>query len=145
MKTKQGKWMSRNVWLNPSQIVYRTDQSILARFLLAPSACPLVPSLAWAAFTLLDWVPKYSKEAMGSGFIVFEPSFQFAGQTSPCSSYTNGRACQKPYIKEPRNKGWNNELVWTTTEKMTTWSGRIKHRRETGLDAQQTGKPWWDE
>ena len=30
---------------------------------------------------------KYSSEPTGSGFMVAEPSLQFAGQTSPCLSY----------------------------------------------------------
>lgn len=59
------------------------DQSTRARFLgFAPfaSACPLAPLAPLVADE------KYSREPLGSALMVFPPSCQFAGQTSPCSS-----------------------------------------------------------
>ena len=54
----------------------RDNQSTRARFLLTFPFAPLASTLA-----------KYSSEPLGSAFIVLEPSLQFAGQTSPCSSW----------------------------------------------------------
>ena len=57
------------------RITDRRNQSRRARFLLTFPFASLASTLA-----------KYSSEPFGSAFIVLLPSFQFAGQTSPCSS-----------------------------------------------------------
>ena len=56
----------------------KKDQSTRGRFLLT------FPFAAAACWPSTD--SKYSSEPLGSAFIVLPPSFQLAGQTSPCSS-----------------------------------------------------------
>ena len=54
------------------------NQSWRGRFLLT---FPLAAAASWPSTEA-----KYSSEPLGSAFIVLSPSFQLAGQTSPCSS-----------------------------------------------------------
>ena len=56
--------------------VQSTRKRFLDEQLVSPLLCPLVAE------------EKYSNLAMGSVLMVLEPLVQFAGQTSPCVSYS---------------------------------------------------------